>query len=266
MDIKQYISSGILELYVYGALSEKENAEVYKALKEYPEIEEEIKEIEKSLMQLSTAAAPYNPESIFNSIKEKLSFNNKDVDVIPITRRQTNWTAYLGWVASIALLIGLFVQFNKNKNLRQQIVKSQIDQTLLEGKINVVEENLSKTKTLLSVLRDKEILQVPLQAQKVAPAAYAAVYWDKEKQTAYIDVAGLPTPPPGKVYQVWSLKLDPLTPTSLGVLDAFNESETKIFSLSNANESEAFGITLEPEGGSEAPNLEQLYTLGVVES
>ncbi|WP_299442902.1 anti-sigma factor [uncultured Aquimarina sp.] len=266
MNIKQYISSGILELYVYGALSEKENAEVYEALKEHPEIEEEIKEIEKSLMQLSAASAPYNPESVFNRIKDKLSFTNNEVDVIPITRKRTNWTAYIGWAASVALLIGLFVQFNKNKDLRQQVVKSQIDQILLEGKINLAEENLSKAKTLLSVLRDKDILQIPLQAQKIDPTAHASVYWDKEKQTAYIDVAGLPTPPPGKVYQVWSLKLDPLTPTSLGILDTFNENETKIFSFTNTNESEAFGITLEPEGGSASPNLEQLYTLGVVES
>ena len=38
------------------------------------------------------------------------------------------------------------------------------------------------------------------------------------------------------------------------------------FTLENANESEAFGITLEPEGGSETPTLEQLYTLGAVGS
>jgi len=266
MNIKQYISSGILELYVYGTLSEKENAEVYTALKEHPEIEEEIDEIEKSLMQLSTATAPYNPESVFNRIKEKLHFTDNEVDVIPITRKRTNWPAYIGWAASIALLIGLFMQFNTNKRLRQQVEQSQIEQNVLEGKINVAEEDLFNAKSLLSILRNKDILQVPLQAQKVDPSAYAAVYWDKEKQTTYIDVAGLPTPPPGKVYQVWSLKLNPLTPTSLGILDKFIEDDTKIFSLTNTNESEAFGITLEPEGGSESPNLEQLYTLGVVES
>ncbi|MDH7447115.1 anti-sigma factor [Aquimarina sp. 2201CG14-23] len=266
MNIEQYISSGILELYVYGALSEKENAEVYKALKKHPEIEEEVKEIEKSLMQLSAATAPYNPESVFNRIKEKLSFTDNEIDVIPITRARTNWTTYIGWAASIALLIGLFLQFNKNRELRKQVVDAQIEQTLLEGKINVAEEDLSKAKTLLSVLRDKDIIQIPLQAQKVAPNAYAAVYWDKEKQTAYIDVEGLPNPPKGKVYQVWSLKLDPLTPTSLGILDTFTEDENKIFTLTNTNESEAFGITLEPEGGSESPTMEQLYTLGVVTS
>lgn len=266
MDIEQYISSGILELYVYGALSEKENAEVYKALKEHPEIEQEVKEIEKSLMQLSVSAAPYNPESVFNRIKEKLNLTDKETDVIPITPKRTNWTTYIGWAASIALLIGLFIQFNKNKTLRQQVVQSQIEQQLLKGKINVAEEDLSKVKSLLSVLRNKDVLQIPLQAQQVDPTAYAAVYWDKEKQITYIDVAGLPTPPPGKVYQVWSLKLDPLTPTSLGILEKFTEDGIKIFSLTNTNDSEAFGITLEPEGGSESPTMEQLYTLGTVES
>ncbi len=36
--------------------------------------------------------------------------------------------------------------------------------------------------------------------------------------------------------------------------------------LQNTNESEAFGIRLEPAGGSESPTMEQLYTLGVVAS
>ena len=38
----------------------------------------------------------------------------------------------------------------------------------------------------------------------------------------------------------------------------------KIFNIENANESEAFGITLEDEGGSDFPTLEQLYTLGAI--
>ncbi|MDY8137370.1 anti-sigma factor [Aquimarina sp. 2201CG5-10] len=264
MDIKAYIASGILELYVYGSLSDKENAEVYEVLQQYPEAVEEVERIENALQHLSASLAPNNPESLFASIENKI---NKDTNtVIPITRKRTNWPAYIGWAASVALLLGLFLQLNKNRELRKQIVNNQIEQQLLEGKINVAEEDLSKAKSLLSVLRNKDIIQIPLNPQEVDPKAYAAVYWDKETQTAYIDVAGLPAPPPGKVYQVWSLKLDPLTPTSMGILDKYGEDENKIFSLSNPNDSEAFGITLEPEGGSESPTLEMLYTLGVVES
>jgi len=58
--------------------------------------------------------------------------------------------------------------------------------------------------------------------------------------------------------------MDPLTPTSIGLLDTYAVDDNKIFELENANQSEAFGITLEPEGGSESPTMEQLYVLGAV--
>ena len=34
--------------------------------------------------------------------------------------------------------------------------------------------------------------------------------------------------------------------------------------VENVNEAQAFGITLEPAGGSAGPTMEQLYTLGKV--
>ncbi len=37
-----------------------------------------------------------------------------------------------------------------------------------------------------------------------------------------------------------------------------------IFPVDNVIEAEAFGITLEPDGGSTTPTLENLYTLGKV--
>jgi hypothetical protein len=43
------------------------------------------------------------------------------------------------------------------------------------------------------------------------------------------------------VYQVWALKLDPLTPTSIGLLENFDENDQKLFAVNNANEAQAFG-------------------------
>ena len=79
-----------------------------------------------------------------------------------------------------------------------------------------------------------------------------------------MDAAGLPEPPEGMVYQVWALKLNPLTPTSIGLLDNFRVNDQKMFAVDNATDAEAFGITLEPKGGSLTPTMEQLYTLGKV--
>ncbi len=262
MDIKSYINSGILELYVYGALSEEESAEVTRILKQYPEILEEVEEIERSLMNLSAAVAPGDPEYLINSIKEKLNGQTK---VYPISRRK-NWSAYIGWAASILLMFGLFYMFNKNNELRESLQSMQADKVRMESEIAGARDDAQKTRELLNVLRDRDILKIPLPGQEVAPEAYATAYWDRETNTTYIDARDLPRPPAGMVYQVWSLELQPLTPTSIGLLDDFEEDQNKIFALENTNVSQAFGITLEPEGGSDTPTMDQLYALGVIAS
>lgn len=262
MDIEKYISSGILELYVYGALPEEESRQVSKALKEHPEIRKEVEEIENALQQLSGAAAPYNPEAVLASIRQKLTDNKKVVRIE--TKPKTAWVSYIGWAASILLLVGLFFLMDDNNDLREKLNSARAESARLEQQIADAREDAEKSQELLAILRDKNISRVPLQGQTAAPAAYAAVYWNQEENKAYIDAKELPEPPRGKVYQVWSLKLDPLTPTSIGLLDEYEIDDNKIFLLENANQSEAFGITLEPEGGSESPTMDQLYVLGAV--
>lgn len=261
MDLKEYIASGILELYVYGALSEEESAEVTQFLKQYPEIKKEVEEIEAALLNLSAAVAPKNPQFLINSIKEKL--NNKASTSIP-SRRRSHAPAYIGWAASILLLVGLFLMFNKNRELRETLQASQAEKAQIESQIADARSAAEKAEELLSAITGRSIIRVPLEGQDAAPQAYASVFWDETNNKAYIDAKNLPTPPRGMVYQVWSLKLSPLTPTSMGLLENFEEDENKIFELPNPNTSEAFGITLEPEGGSQSPTMEQLYTLGVV--
>ena len=126
------------------------------------------------------------------------------------------------------------------------------------------EQNKEITKSL-TIVRDIKNTGVTLGGQAVSPTSFAKVYWNKETKTTYIDAAGLPKPPKGMVYQVWALKLSPvLTPTSIGLLSDFEGNSQKIFSVDRTNEAEAFGITLEPAGGSLTPTMEQLYTLGKV--
>ena len=55
MDITAYIESGILELYVAGALSENETKEVYELMRQHPEILQEVLEIEAAIIKLTAA-------------------------------------------------------------------------------------------------------------------------------------------------------------------------------------------------------------------
>ena len=260
MDVQKYIASGILELYVAGILSDKENLEIAGYAKEYPEIEAEIEAIEASILELSRKASPGVKHS-FSALMKKI---NTEVKVITMDRKSAPLTTYLGWAASVLLAIGMFWLYQQNNALKSdvQVVEQQNDS--LEQQIADTDSSLEKTKELLNTIRDKNINVIPLGGQQVSPTSYAKAYWNKEDKKVFIDAKGLPEPPEGFVYQLWSLKLSPLTPTNMGLLEDFADDEYKIFSFENPNESEAFGITLEPAGGSESPNLEQLYTLGVV--
>ncbi|WP_268225017.1 anti-sigma factor [Sinomicrobium oceani] len=263
MNTEEYIASGILELYVYGALTDAENREITRNLKQYPEIRTEVEEIEKVLIDLSGTMAPEDLEHLLQAIKTKLARRSA---TIPVHAKRSPWLAYTGWAASVVLLIGLFLLFNQNSDLKNTLNDTRNKNIQLEIEIADTRNEVERTKTLLDVMRDPHMLKIPLEGQQAAPEAYAAIYWDKENHVAYVDAKGLPEPPEGMVYQIWSLKMDPLTPTSIGLLDKFASDDNKMFELRNANASEGFGITLEPEGGSKTPTMERLYTLGVVSS
>lgn len=267
MDINAYIESGILELYVAGTLSEKENKEVYALMQQHPDILQEVLEIEAAIIKLTASTSQRDNNHILQRIKQTLGFDDGDGDgdkVISITKPKYNWLTYTGWAASIVLAVGLFWTMNQNKQLKYEIQTTEIQQSILEIQIADAKNSLEKANTLISVLRDENITEVLLVGQGNFANTYAKVYWDKNTQRIFLDAQGLPEPPEGKVYQVWSLKLSPLTPTSLGTIDSFTTDKNKIFEIENLNESEAFGITLEPAGGSETPTMEQLYTLGII--
>lgn len=266
MDINAYIASGILELYVAGTLSEKETQEVYDLTQQYPELLEEVKSIETSIVKLTAAVAPHDAKHSFNDIKGQISAIGNDPKVIKLDAPKTSRFTYVGWAASFVLAAGLLWMVNENNNLKDQIEVIVSDKEFLETQIDIANTSLAETEKLVNILRDRNIIEIPLAGQASFPEAYAKVYWDKASNSIYLDAKDLPEAPDGKVYQVWSLTLNPLTPTSLGTIDDFNTDANKIFTITNANASEAFGITLEPAGGSVSPTMEQLYTLGVVAS
>ena len=262
MDTKQYIESGILELYVYGLLSETENSEVSQMAKEQEEIEAEIISIEKAIVNLSTSFSPFLSADNFEKIKAKLDLKySKVIDMKP----RNNWSQYVGWAAAVTLLVGIsyqYAQLSENQNQVATIEKEKMN--LKDTLVNLKAKN-KQTLTALTVIRDTKNTVINLGGQAVSPKSYAKIYWNKETELVYVDATGLPEPPEGMVYQIWSLKLAPqLTPTSIGLLSEFSTNTEKIFAVEKTGDAEAFGITLEPAGGSKSPTMEQLYTLGKV--
>ncbi|MFT5252578.1 MAG: hypothetical protein ACI87N_001592, partial [Flavobacteriales bacterium] len=172
---------------------------------------------------------------------------------------------YVGWAAAILLLVGIGFQYNQLEQTNNQVVNATTEKVKMEQELNQLELKNKESETSLAIVRDAKNTVVALGGQAVAPESSAKIYWNKETQVVYVDAAGLPEPPEGMVYQIWSLKLQPqLTPTSIGLLSDFTSNNSKIFAVDKTGDAEAFGITLEPAGGSLSPTMEQLYTLGKV--
>lgn len=261
MENKEYIDSGILELYVYGLLSESESESVATMAKNNPDINAEIIAIEKSIVALSSSFSPFHSVANYEKIKAKLELKHAKVIEMEPTR---NWSQYIGWVAAVLLMVGIGYQYNQLNLTSNQVVNTEIERAKIEKELNTLELQNKATETSLAVVRDIKNTVVALGGQAVAPESSAKVYWNKETQVVYVDAAGLPEPPKGMVYQVWALKLNPLTPTSIGLLDNFDKNNQRMFAVNSTGDAEAFGITLEPAGGSLTPTMEQLYTLGKV--
>ena len=261
METKEYINSGILELYVYGLLSETESEEVTTMSNTHPEIMDEIIAIEKSIVALSSSFSPWHSVANYEKIKAKLELKHTPVIEMETSR---NWSQYVGWAAAVLLLVGIGFQYNQLEQTNDQVVSTEMEKVKVENELNQLVLTNKLNETSLAIVRDTKNTVVALGGQAVAPESSAKIYWNKETQVVYVDAAGLPEPPQGMVYQVWALKLNPLTPTSIGLLDKFDENNQRMFAVNSTGDAEAFGITLEPAGGSLTPTMEQLYTLGKV--
>ncbi len=87
----------------------------------------------------------------------------------------------------------------------------------------------------------------------------ATLYWNTKNKDVYVMLNKLPVPAKGKQFQLWAL-VDG-KPVDAGLLNSECQGVCK---MKNIPKAQAFAITLENEGGSPAPTMQQMYVLGKV--
>lgn len=257
-DMKELIDSGDLELYVCGALPAARAQEIAVLSQQHPEVLEEIISIENAYQRLAAGLAPEHDEETYAKLEAILGNES-------ITKSRSSWTPYIGWAAAGLLLIGTGYFYNATTSLNNQLVQTEQQKEFLETENNEIGTLNVQYATTLEVLSNPATVKVNLGGQVGFESSNAVVFYNNEKNVTYIDIKGLPEVPENMVYQLWSLTLDPLTPTSLGTLPTDKESYNELIKINNSFDTEAFGITLEEAGGADAPTMERLYTLGLID-
>ena len=254
MNIKEYISSGVVESYVLGLLTAQEKFEFEQYCEAYPELKEARDSFERAIEKQAMENAVPPPAGIKERIRSAIQQTPKTSKIIsmePTTRKSSSY----GWLAAASIILflvaGYFAYnfYNQNKELK----KSNQEIT---GKLNNVDSLLNERKALEA----ENVTVVNMMAMK-PNAPSANIYWDTTSANVYMLVKNMPKLASDKQYQLWSLiDSNGLKPTSLGLFDGGQEKV--IIKMNNAQKADAFAITIEKRGNTGGPDLGQLQNMG----
>jgi anti-sigma-K factor RskA len=283
VDTQAYIQSGIIEAYVLGLASGEEIREVEAYAARYAEIRKAITDFEIALERQVLENAVPPPASLKEKVmaaleqeKEQSGRTNgtatpKDgkgqsqtaTKVVSLTAVPKSVRWLRGAVAAcIILFLGSailnFYYYSQYRKFSKQYSDLLVAQNTLLAKNETYRASFN-------VMTDTAVVKITMQAASPQrTGAVATVYWNKQSQEVFLTVNNLPTPTAGKQYQLWAIVEG--KPVDAGLItDATLENKTDTFKMSpKINNAQAFAITLEDEGGSPTPHLEQLYVLGKV--
>ncbi len=263
-DIKAYIDSGILELYVLGKLTEAEQQEVRSLAALHPAIQLEIDAIEESLEAFALAAAVPPPPAVLPAILSRLEPPAVGDSAAPTSVQQapafaSNGATFWRFLSLVAagLLAFLSYQFFEQQ---QKTANLQTALTALQQACDAKEEQQALLAQQLAIFRNPAYQVVQLKGTEIAPAAFATILFNQQDQKAFLQ-GTLPPPPSGKQYQLWVLIGG--QPTDMGVL-ALQMNHDSLTEVPFIEGAEAFAITLEDLGGHPSPDLTQLFVIGTM--
>jgi anti-sigma-K factor RskA len=270
-DVKAYIETGILELYVLGDITQEERLQVEAMIAAHPAVKAEIAEIEKA-MELYAHANAVEPSEhqrgkILNSILTNLAddrtftknqANTTDSIISMPPSRANNFYKY-AFAASIILLAASIIALYQMHN---QLVDSNTQLAILTS------QNLQFSKTVnlideqLDIFRDTSFKVVRLKPTGKVPNIGITVAWNTVKKKVMIDMATMKMPKNDKThqYQLWALVGH--KPVDLGVFDKTANDTIAMKQMKSIASADAFAVTLEPRGGSINPTMSEMMVLG----
>ena len=281
-DIKAYIETGILELYVLGNVSPEEKLQVEEMAAKYPEIRAEITAIEQSLENFALQNAIEPPDHLREKVLNSLVTNfagdtnfpskqitHADDDVAakhpatesnnvvsftsPATPKQNNFYKYAFAASLLALIACAFSIVSLNRQLEQSatvIASLQQKNQSFASRVNLLNN-------AVYAYHDPQIKMVKLQGMPKAPGAKLTLAWSPQNKKVMIDMQDMKLAANDQAhqYQLWAIVNG--KPVDLGVFDAKTDS-VGMKEMKPVANAVMFAVTLEPRGGSVNPTMDQM--------
>jgi len=173
--------------------------------------------------------------------------------------RSRDWTlSGLALAASLTLAVaaGIYAWSLRTQvtALRQMAAESSQQAAALRDELASVRRDWVRLSRTMDVLKAPDMLRVDLKGQPGAAGATGRAYWSRGRGIVFT-ADRLPAIDPTRVFQLWTIK--GTTATSAGLLTR-EPNGTAAFTApvrDDAEPPDAFGVTIEPAGGSQTPTL-----------
>ncbi len=276
-DLKAYIETGILELYVLGDVTPDEKRQVEDMAAKHPEVKAELDAIEQS-MELYAQANAIEPSenlrgrvlgSLLTNLGDDRNFtaapahiedeDEADENIVAMPARRESGFYKYAFAASFSLLIASTIAlvnvYGKLNDSNNQLVALQSNNQHFTNVVKYMDQELS-------VYRDTAYKLIRLKGTPKTPASVLTVAFSPSQKKVVIDMAGMKMPENDKAhqYQLWALVGG--KPVDLGVFDSASDSTANIKEMKSIASADAFAVTLEPRGGSVNPTMDQMMVLG----
>lgn len=258
MDLKTYIESGILELYVLGQLSPEEEKEVQDMQAKHIEIQREIHEISISLEkygQINAIKAPAHvADRIFENLPSKPVYSSVKASDVP-PKSGLTWNTLTTLFALLSVL-GFSMYFILKTEHNSAIQKYESDKKACDSIATQQQQQFA----IINQINDpyNKIIDMTPTAGYAGISVY--LHYNVVNKKNFLQLVNLPEITSDQAFQLWSLKdgADPMP------LDVFVDNN-KIIEVAFVDNTATYAITIEPKGGSKSPTLERLIgTMGVI--
>jgi len=260
VDIRAYIESGVIESYVLGMATAQEAAELEMLRMQHPELGEAIARFEQQLENAALLNAVNPPPAVREALFAKLE--SEFVTARPMTPVRTMTGLRFAAAAAILLLVissALNVYFySRFRDANEKFAALFTERNSLEANLNITHTRMLDMYGNMQLMGDPAMIKVSMTGTPGREQNLATVFWDSKTRDIYLLANKLPQAPSGKQYQLWAL-VDG-KPVDAGMIGDCNG----LCRLKNIPRAQAFAITLEREGGSPTPTMDQMYVLGKV--
>ena len=215
-DLKTYLESGILELYILGDLSMEEMLEVEEMAAQNSEVKAELDAIENALQAYAQANSIQPSTAVRKRILAVLDSNPASEKEIPVRQLNPSGKASdfykYAFAASVALLlVSVLLLLNLNNQLKEsnsQLAVLESANQQFSNRVNYMDKELEDSRKFLEIYqKPSEYIMVDLKGSPKAPQAGLTVAFHPAKEEVMIDLSTLKMPSNDDQHQYQLLSL-----------------------------------------------------------